>query len=465
MAYDEPVSPRGWLFLQPELPHVIHCNISFQDPIDVPALKVFLSSGFVKNFPRLRSLVVTDEKGEARWKELPSIDIDKHVITVPEDGEDEVGKRTDDDKVKEEEENEAWIDQFVNSLVLTSTMRRDIPLWDVHVLPRRRRSLVLRLHHTLGDCLSLIAPLFASFDSVETPSAVSEIREMKKPTMEKISVATGLGQMTRRAWKSVKAAWYTIPYAAVVPLYLMRLKEDKTIIAGETKAVGMPRNLTSLTLSLEDMKTVKKKVNGTINDVFVGITICGVAKYFNLISNDVEFLTAMNFASLREEGFKDLVESVREGKEIEWGNNIGHFLLGIDLKEEDTDPLNYVLKAKEMLDRKKMSFEGYVTHRSGEVMKSILGPQVYVDLACNLLRGVSLLFSNVNGPAHPMAMGKNQITRVGFTANGLHVPIDVRVMSYNGKAFVKLLTATKLIHDPKLLCKCIKDSLHVMMTR
>ncbi|XP_078443419.1 wax ester synthase/diacylglycerol acyltransferase 5-like isoform X2 [Wolffia australiana] len=453
--------------------------------------------------------------------ELPRIDIDQHVITMPEEEEEEEGEagektedkkseeeeegeagektedkkseeeeegeagektedkkseeeeegeaveRTDGKKGEKEDENEASIDEFVNSLIRSSTMRTDIPLWDVHVLPQRRRTLVLRLHHALGDCLSLIAPLFASFDSEEPPSAVlSEIREGTKPTMEKHSLKAEVAETTRWAWRSVKAAWYTIPYAKLAPLLAVRLTEDKTMIRGETHGVGMPRNLTSLTLSLEDMRTVKNKVKATINDVFLGITACGIAKYFKSTPNgssNLANLTALNVVSLRKEGLKDLMELVRHDKEIAWGNNIGHFLLRIDLREEQTDPLNYVRKSKEILDKRKLSMEASLSHYSSEMMMSMFGPQAYLGLACNLLSGISFLFSNVNGPAHPMAMEKNHITKIGFTANGLPVPIDVRMISYNGKAFLKVLTATKLIADPKLLCVCIRDALQEML--
>ncbi|XP_078443742.1 wax ester synthase/diacylglycerol acyltransferase 8-like [Wolffia australiana] len=314
---DEPVSPRGCLYLQPELPHVIHCIVCFQDPIDVPALKASLSSGFVKNCPRLRSLVVTNGKGQARWKELPSIDIDDHIIIVPEEEEDELGEKTDDKKGQEEEENAACIDWFVNSLLLMSTMRMNIPLWDVHILPRRRRCFVLRLHHTLGDCVSLLAPL-TSFELVESPSGVlGGVTERKRPTMKKISLTTKFVEASRRSWRSMKMVWNTIPYVVVASLLSMRLKEDKTIMRGQIRAVGMSRTLTSLTLSLEDMKTVKNKVNATINDVFVGIVACGLCKYFNLISDGSSHpdkLTAVNPVSLRKEELKDLLELPKKRK-------------------------------------------------------------------------------------------------------------------------------------------------------
>ncbi|XP_078443701.1 wax ester synthase/diacylglycerol acyltransferase 3-like [Wolffia australiana] len=465
--YDEAVSPKAWLFLQPGLPHVIHCTISFQDPIDVPALKASLSSGFIKNCPRLRSLVATDDKGQGQWMELPSFDIDKHVIIMSEEEEDDLGERSNEKKRHDEEENDAYIDRFVNSLLLTSTMRTDIPLWDVHIMPRRRRCFVLRLHHALGDFLSLIAPLFASFDSKNSTSTMlNGVTKQQRLTMGKISFVTKLVEGARRSWRSMMMVWNTIPYVAVASLLSMRLKEDKTIMRGQTRAVGMPRTLTSLTLSLEDMKIVKNKVNATINDVFLGITACGLRKYFNLISEEssnLGCLTALNVVSLRKEGLEDLIELIVEDKAIKWGNNIGHFLLGFDLREEYVNPLTYVQKAKEMLDTKKMSYEAQASHDSSELMISMFGSRVYVDLACSMLSGITFMFSNVKGPPNVMGLGKNNITEVGFTTNGLPVPIDVRMISYNGKAFLKILTATKLIHDPKLLCMCIKDALKVMM--
>ena len=237
---EEPVSPRGRLFLQREIEHVIFCIVSFENPIDVEKLISSLSSSFVKNCPRLRSLVVKDPSGRERWKELPEIDVRNHVVFSP--GE---------ERGSDLEDSEDFVDKYVADMVSRGKMRRDIPLWDVHVLPRNHRSVVIRFHHALGDCLSLTALLLASFDKGENYAAVGDERESKDT--ERFSVV-----------RTMKKVWCTIPSLPGYPLFASRLRQDKTLMAGRTKMDFLPRKMASVALCLKDMKEVKNKLDAVM---------------------------------------------------------------------------------------------------------------------------------------------------------------------------------------------------------
>ena len=63
---------------------------------------------------------------------------------------------------------------------------------------------------------------------------------------------------------------------------------------------------------------------------------------------------------------------------MKWGNEIGYHMLGIDLNEGMGDPLNYVRRVKETLDRKKISLEAECTHKGTALMMSIFGPRVLI---------------------------------------------------------------------------------------
>ena len=47
--------------------------------------------------------------------------------------------------------------------------------------------------------------------------------------------------------------------------------------------------------------------------------------------------------------------------------------------------------------------------------------QASMIATCSFLSNISLLFSNMNGPSHPVSLGNNPISKLAFTASGLPV--------------------------------------------
>ena len=74
--------------------------------------------------------------------------------------------------------------------------------------------------------------------------------------------------------------------------------------------------------------------------------------------------------------WQDLLQLIRKGKEIKWGNRVGSFLLPIHLKKRRDDPLEYVREAKAILDRKKISGEAQYAYKINSFVMSVLGLEV-----------------------------------------------------------------------------------------
>ena len=184
---------------------------------------------------------VTEEDGRQRWSELPDLDIDNHVIIVPEED-----NKNNDDTI--------YINEYLASLSSLAPLKRGAPLWEVHVLPRKRRSMVLRFHHALGDCVSLLALFLATCD----PSKELLAAEKEKP----------IAPLAARVWKRVTGVWAAVKAARFSPAYWMehymlstRRYKDGKFISSEESLELFPRKLASVTLSLDDMKAVKNKLN------------------------------------------------------------------------------------------------------------------------------------------------------------------------------------------------------------
>ena len=180
---------------------------------------------------------MTGDDGRQRWEELPEIDVNNHVIIVPEEEDDDC-------------ENDIYVNNYLATLPSSLLQRRDIPTWQVHVLPRRRRSLVLRFHHSLGDCVSLLALLLASCDHAEEHIIVAEDgrKRAARPSL------------AARMWRTVKAAINTIPGVMEQLMLVQSRREDLMLTVREEGLERLPRKLASLTLSLDDMRAVKSKL-------------------------------------------------------------------------------------------------------------------------------------------------------------------------------------------------------------
>ena len=75
---------------------------------------------------------------------------------------------------------------------------------------------------------------------------------------------------------------------------------------------------------------------------------------------------------------------MRSNSESRWGNKFGFILLPIKYhKTSGTDPLQYVKRAKVMIDQKKQSLEAPFSYKIGYYVMSYLGSKVNKLYKCN----------------------------------------------------------------------------------
>ncbi|XP_078429448.1 wax ester synthase/diacylglycerol acyltransferase 3-like [Wolffia australiana] len=449
--YSKPVSPLARIFLrQPKLDLVINSFITFQNPVDVAAVKAAMTTS-LRNCPLLRSIPVTKRCGRLRWNELPNINVNDHIIILPEEQE---------HRLEDYQDDESYVNSYVAGIATWPEMRRDKPLWEVHVLPRRRRSLVLRVHHSLGDCVSLLALFLASCDSADDVDIVDSCRVVKKQGAKHALVKPSLGlcMRIRDAWRMLRI----VLFAARSGIYRI---EDKTIIAGGVGVERMPRKLATLTLTMDDMIAVKNKLGAKINDVFMGITAYGLVKYLKLKSTEEmvkdPVITVVNAVNLREQGTMELLKSIRGGENIKWGNKALGVCMPVRLVRKTTDPLQYVRDVRSTFNKKKSSNDALNSYRL------LFGSCYFVEKlqALHYYKGcchTSLLLSNIRGPTSLLALHGNLVTKIGVTTSSLPTALEIHMISYNGKAFLQFLVASEIIPDPELLCSLVSEALREM---
>lgn len=255
----DPVTPAGRLFLRPELDTIIHCIIGLQDSLDVEQAKSIVKTSLMVKHPRFTSLLVKDHNGIERWRKT-DIDIDRHVISA-----DRILPRNDDVNTT--------VNDYVADLSVSSPLSLDKPLWEVHVLTACN-CVVLRLHHALGDGVSLMSMFLNSCRKAG--------KEDEVPSMG----GGGERKQRRRTWREVliglvKMIVFSLVFCVEFLLRLL-VSDRKTVVSGGDGVELWPRKLSTARFSLEDMKTVKKSVPGsTINDVLFGVVSSGLSKYLD----------------------------------------------------------------------------------------------------------------------------------------------------------------------------------------
>lgn len=75
---------------------------------------------------------------------------------------------------------------------------------------------------------------------------------------------------------------------------------------------------------------------------------------------------------------QELSNLMRSNSGARWGNKIGMLLLPVYYhRSNNSDPLEYLKRAKLMIDKKKQSLESHFSYIIGYFVMSIFGPKVH----------------------------------------------------------------------------------------
>ena len=74
---------------------------------------------------------------------------------------------------------------------------------------------------------------------------------------------------------------------------------------------------------------------------------------------------------------QELADMMEKDTKAKWGNWVGYILLPFDIGFEN-DPLNYIRKAKAIIDRKKHSLEVICTSAMADIILKVFGIKVYI---------------------------------------------------------------------------------------
>ncbi|KAJ0966870.1 hypothetical protein J5N97_023787 [Dioscorea zingiberensis] len=250
-----------------------------------------------------------------------------------------------------------------------------------------------------------------------------------------------------------------------------------TIRSGFPFVECRPTTLSYVTFSLHDIKLIKDKVNGSVNDVLVGMIFHGLHLYMqevdpwsnNKSSPQVTALVLLNTRGVTS--YKSMEEMREPNSKARWGNQFAFMHIPMPRFDDDNnnknknkkvdDPFHFVLQAKKYIKAKRFSFGLHLTGALLEIIRKLRGPQAASGYTLKTLTNSSLAISNIIGPIEQVQLHGHPIS--GFHFMMLRAPqsLTITILSYMGNVRVAF-GAEKDFIDSQLLVSCTEKSFKML---
>lgn len=470
---EQPLSPAGRLFHEPNFNVHVLAIMGYKVKIDPVVALDNLPLTLLKH-PRFSSLAAVDEKegGKMKWVRT-EVDLDKHII-IP-----------DIDLANYKDCPDIYLEDYIYNLTKTS-FDKTRPLWDLHILNLKTSQAesvgIFRIHHSLGDGISLMSLLLACTRQTSNPEALPTIPTHKIREKNNEGGNHFLGRLVVvlfGLWWVFKLFWNTlVDVCMFMATAFLVLKDTNTPIKGPPGSEKNPRRIVFKIVSLDDMKLVKNALNVTINDVALGVTQAGLSKYLNrrygLQNKNAEGvpgtvkknnlprkirLRSILFMNLRPSpGIQALADMMEKNTKAKWGNWFGYVLLPFTIALKD-DPLDYIRQAKTTIDRKKHSLEALGSFLIAGFVYNFFGIKLASSFFQRLFTGTTMAFSNVVGPLEEIGFYGHPMAYLAATAYGQASELFVGLQSYMNEITISLSVDENTIPDPHQLLEDIVESL------
>ncbi|XP_062232100.1 wax ester synthase/diacylglycerol acyltransferase 11-like isoform X2 [Phragmites australis] len=378
----EPMSPAGRLFRETHFNCYIVAVIGLGAAVDIAAARAGLEATLVRH-QRFCSIQVEDDvkkKAKPRWVRT-TVDLDNHIIFP---NLDPTATSANPDQV---------VEDYLSSLS-TEPMDHSRPLWELHVLDfptsEATATVAIRMHHSLGDGISLLSLLIACTRSAADPARLPELPPAPRRTgpvhaRPRPPLSAGLVALLVWAWSYVVLAWHTLVDVVRFVATAWFLRDARTPFMGSEGVEFHRKRFVHRTLSLDDVKFVKNAMKCSVNDVLVGVTNAGLSRYYFRKAGDANSTrkksqkricvrSALLVNIRKSPGLHALAEMMDPIKhnDAKWGNLIGYIILPFLIAMHD-DPLEYIREGKRAAERKKTSFEAVFTYWSGNLIVKLFG--------------------------------------------------------------------------------------------
>ena len=428
----------AWLHMERPTNLMMVCGVmTFATPLDRDHLRAVLEHRLLE-FDRFRQRVEQGRAGSARWVPAEDFRLEDHLVV---------------DRLPEPGDQEAL--QTYCSQKLSEPLDFDKPLWQVHLLEGYQggEALLTRIHHCIADGVALVRVLLSLTEAqadAPVPEPLAEADQGQEPEERRRRTAlTTARKLTRRfmrggleglgdrdRWRKLARLGVEAPAAA--GRLALRGRDPQTAFKGELGE--HKRAAWTRALPLDQVKELKNRLGGTVNDVLITAMCGALRRYLLARGDDVDRLDV---------GATIPVNLRRAHQMGELGNKFG--LVFLDLPVGIADAGKRLRVVRKRMDRLKRSPEAPMILG---LMAAVGGTPVEIQkrLVDFLSTKATLVMTNVPGPTVPLYLAGSEIDGIMFwVPQSGGIGVGVSILSYSGKVFMGLATDAALVPDPQAL--------------
>lgn len=365
-------------------------------------------------YDRFRSSVHPDGKGELYFKTIEDFDVQRVIKTRD---------------VSNEKELQFEVDR-ISKLPLDDLDKT--PAWAVHLIRNTGggvSGMVVRIHHVIGDGISLVTTMAKMFDEGALP--LPDLPERK-------AESSGLLQTVGRFFSAVGALFSILGLAA------SPYDSDTKFAPGNKAALKMTstRSLVYFpSLHLEFVKSIKNAAGVTVNDVMLAITAGAIRRYCEA-NKDPALLRAVQTRALVPVAFprssaaaKDPTSALRNY----WAFISCAIPVGLPDCKKRLEACNKTMNAI------KYSSAGLIQMFIQTNLLPSLPQFLRRKTAYDIFSRHSLVFSNVPGPPAPIHFCGEKI--LGIQVVFPNLLAQTLIVSYAGEVFMSMAIDGHVVKD------------------
>jgi diacylglycerol O-acyltransferase len=423
----------------------------FEGTIPLKALRNFVESK-LPLIPRYLQHVVFPpfNFGLPVWKFDPNFDIRNHIRQVS------LHRGTESDL------------KAVASKILSTNLDRQKPLWDltlVRGLEGHRTGLIVRIHHCLADGVAGVGVVNVLMDPSPIPPAIPSKPPVFHAPPARDAGAVLLENMVKSYFSAVSGA-LTLGSGALNIAHealsnpggqmteLMQVMPELT-----TPSDRLPFNLVChgpqkfgwTEIPMAEIKAIREKCGGTVNDVILTLTTMAFRRYAELRGTKLKGRSIRIVIPVNVRGKSDVSEL---------GNRISFLPVTFPLDIRDPQKLfAFVRERMEYLKHARaaefVGFAGGLISTVPTALLAAIGP-----LASQLpLSLCNLICTNVPGPQIPLyLLGHKMLSWYPYVPIGGEMGVNCAILSYNGTAYFGFTCDVNAVPDPQHLEKFATSS-------
>ncbi|KAF8413866.1 hypothetical protein HHK36_001860 [Tetracentron sinense] len=462
---EEPVSPTGQYFNSSVLSVCILAALESDFPIDDTLTFTLLNNTFLPINPRFSSIMVLslslslslsklmlvrDDNGVKRWKKV-DVKLEEHVnVAVFPDG-------------LSPKSYDKYVQDYLSKIAM-DRLPQSRPLWEIHLIKyptsNAAGTIVFKIHHALGDGFSLMGALFSCLQRADDPSL-----PLTFPSSRPVSKSDNHNNIFKIVPQIFSNAFNTVSDFGWSLLKSSLVEDDRTPIRSANDGLEFrPITISSVAFSLDQIKQIKAKLGGSINDVITGIIFYGTRLYMKTSSEGSSnaHTTALVLLNTRIiNSYLSVKEMTKPNAESPWGNQFGflHVSIPESIDAETGNPLDFVHKARQVIKRKRNSLAVYLTGRLLEMIRKYRGPETTARYMHSTLKNSSMTISNLIGPMEKMSLADNPIRGLYFMVVGIPQSLTITMVSYMGMLRVTV-GAEKSFINHQMFNSCLEMAFH-----